>query len=338
MRLPALAFGFVACFAAAAPAGREVRRPVVARDRVVDLGRFFAGGAPVDATFVLRNGRTGEVVRHDPARAAERLLPASTFKIPHTLIALETGVVSDADFVIPFDAGRKRDGFWPDDWSRDHTLRSAFQGSVYWYYQETARRIGPKRMEAYLRRFGYGNGSLAGGVDAFWLEGGLRISADEQVGFLRRMNEGRLGVSGRSLEILRSVMVLERGPGYTLRGKTGTADVTPTRELAWLVGFVERADETWYFALSLEGEEVWERWGPGAARRQLVSSLLRELGVLPAASCSPRRSRGSTRRGRSWSRRSRRLRRTEPRPAASTRRPASRTGRTRRRRPPESRP
>jgi beta-lactamase class D len=282
MRAFVVKLGLLAGLVVAAPAGSEVRAPAVARERVVDLGRFFAGGAPVEAAFVVRNGRTGEVVRHDPARAAERLLPASTFKVPHTLIALETGVVSDADFVIPFDESRKRDGFWSDDWSRDQTLRSAFQRSVYWYYQETARRIGPKRMAEYLKRFGYGNESLAGGVDAFWLEGGLRISADEQVLYLQRMNEGRLGVSGRSLEVLRSIMVLERGPGYTLRGKTGTADVTPTRELAWLVGFVERADETWYFALNLEGEEVWERWGPGAARRQLVSSLLRKLGALPA--------------------------------------------------------
>jgi beta-lactamase class D len=282
MRLSTLAFGLVACLAVAVSTGGEGRALAAPRDRVADLRRFFAGGAPVDATFVLRNGRTGEVIRHHPARAAERLLPASTFKIPHTLIALETGVVSGAEFVIPFDASRKRDGFWSPDWSRDQTLRSAFQGSVYWYYQETARRIGEKRMAEYLKRFGYGNESLAGGVDAFWLEGGLRISADEQVRFLQRMNEGRLGVSGRNLEILRSIMVLERGPGYTLRGKTGTVDVTPTRELAWLVGFVERADETWYFALNLEGEEVWERWGPGAARRQLVSALLRELGALPA--------------------------------------------------------
>lgn len=282
MRFSALAFGFVACLGVAASSGSEGGDPVAPRDRVADLGRFFAGGAPVDATFVLRNGRTGEVIRHNPARAAERLLPASTFKIPHTLIALETGVVSDAEFVIPFDASRKRDGFWSPDWSRDQTLRSAFQSSVYWYYQETARRIGPKRMAEYLKRFGYGNESLDGGVDAFWLVGSLRISADEQVRFLQRMNEGRLGVSERSLEILRSVMVLDRGPSYTLRGKTGTADVTPTRELAWLVGFVERADETWYFALNVEGEEVWERWGPGAARRQLVSGLLRELGALPA--------------------------------------------------------
>ena len=77
--------------------------------------------------------------------------------------------------------------------------------------------------------------------------------------------------------------MLEEGPGWVLRGKTGTADVTATRELLWLVGSVERGGRTWYYALNLEGEEAWERWGQPDARRRLVLALLRELGVLPPA-------------------------------------------------------
>lgn len=173
------------------------------------------------------------------------------------------------------------DGFWTPEWSRDHTLRSAFQNSVYWYYQETARRIGEARMAGYLERFSYGNQSMDGGIDRFWLEGGLRISPDEQVRFIQRMYEGRLGISDRSIGILKSMMVLEEGPDHTLSGKTGTADITPTRELAWLVGCVERGGDVWYFALNMEGEEVWERWGDPTARRRLVSEILGELGVLP---------------------------------------------------------
>lgn len=138
-------------------------------------------------------------------------------------------------------------------------------------------------MAEYLERFGYGNQSMAGGLDRFWLEGGLRVSPDEQVRFIQRMYEGELEVSERSIEILKSIMVLERGPDYTLSGKTGTADVTPTRELAWLVGYVERGGDVWYFALNMEGEEVWERWGSPTARRALVSEILAELGVLPGS-------------------------------------------------------
>lgn len=259
----------------------ESGEPAALHDQRVDLAHVFNGEESVEATFVLVNGRTGENTRYNPTRAEERFLPASTFKIPHSLIALETEVVSDADFVIGFDSTRIRSGFWTPEWSRDHTLRSAFQNSVYWYYQETARRIGKARMTEYLERFSYGNQSMGGGVDRFWLEGGLRISPNEQVQFIQRMYEGDLGVSERSIAIVKSIMVLEQGPEYTLSGKTGTVDLTPTRELAWLVGYVERAGDVWFYALNMEGEEVWERWGEPTARRTLVTEILAELGVLP---------------------------------------------------------
>ncbi len=248
--------------------------------REVDLTHFFAGDEPVEASFVLL-GPGSELTWHNPRRSAERFLPASTFKIPNTLIALETGVATGAQFSIPFDSIRdRRDGFWTPEWSQDQTLRSAFQNSVYWFYQEIARRIGETRMREYLELFDYGNQDMGGGVDRFWLEGALRISPREQVEFIRKFHEGTLGVSARSTEILKDIMILDEQPGYVFSGKTGTAGVTATRELAWLVGFVERGGSVWYYALNLEGEAVWERWGQPVARQQLVVSILRELGVL----------------------------------------------------------
>jgi beta-lactamase class D len=74
-------------------------------------------------------------------------------------------------------------------------------------------------------------------------------------------------------------MVLETGSGFVLRGKTGTAEVTPTRELGWLVGYLERGENTYYFALNMEGERVWEEWPP-RKRKQLVLSILRALNAI----------------------------------------------------------
>jgi beta-lactamase class D len=268
--------------AVACASGQDPRPEMgAALGREVDLSHIFAGGEPVDASFVLLEPASGTVTRHNAFKAAERFIPASTFKIPHTLIALETGVAPGADFTIAFDSLRDRtDGFWTTEWSRDQTLRSAFQNSVYWFYRETARRIGEKRMRAYLRLFDYGNQDMRGGVDRFWLEGALRISPDEQVEFLRRFHEETLGVSARSTEILKDIMILEEHPRYVLSGKTGTAAAAPDRDLAWLVGYVEQEGAVWYYALNVEGADVWERWGRPTARRQLVVTILRELGVI----------------------------------------------------------
>lgn len=245
----------------------------------VNLTRFFPGA---EATFVLLDGQTGRIVRHNSKRARQRFRPMSTYKIPNSLIALETGVATGPDFPLPWDPKvAPPQSWWRDSWKRDQTLRTAFRESVVWYYQELARRIGPERMQTYVQRFGYGNQDLSGGIDQFWLRGGLRISADEQVDFLRRFYRGELGVSPRSTEIVKDVMLVEETPEYRLRGKSGTTmvDGYEDRELAWFVGYVERGNQVHFYALNMEGDQVGEDWPPGK-RPELVREILRELEVL----------------------------------------------------------
>jgi len=113
-------------------------------------------------------------------------------------------------------------------------------------------------MQNYVDQFDYGNRDLGGGIDQFWLYGDLKISPNEQVKFLERMYSEELGVSEESTQVVKDILVLEEMHSYRLSGKTGTADVTSTRELAWLVGFVERDNDVWFYALNMEGEQVWE--------------------------------------------------------------------------------
>lgn len=244
-----------------------------------DLSRFFTNA---EGTFVLLDGQTGRTTRYNPERARQPFLPASTFKIPNSLIALETGVASGPEFPLAWDpAAAPPQSWWRDSWKRDQTLRTAFRESVVWYYQELARRIGPERMQTYVQRFGYGNQDISGGIDQFWLRGGLRISPDEQVDFLRRFYRGELGVSPRSTQIVKDLMLLEETPEYRLHGKSGTAmvDGYEDRELAWLVGTVEHGDQVYFYALNMEGDQVGEDWPPGK-RIGLAREILRELGVL----------------------------------------------------------
>src|SRR5687768_15107181 len=53
----------------------------------VDLSPQFGG---IAGTFVMLDARKGRLVVHNLERARTRFLPASTFKIPNSLIALET--------------------------------------------------------------------------------------------------------------------------------------------------------------------------------------------------------------------------------------------------------
>ena len=172
---------------------------------------------------------------HNPTRADQEFLPASTFKIPNSLIALETGVIADEREVLKWD-GQKRS---VPEWNKDHDMRSAIAVSAVWFYQELARRVGAKRMQEWIDRIGYGNRDLSGGIDQFWLTGGLRITARQQIEFLRRLYADELPFSARTRRIVKDILVLERTAEYVLRGKTGLAGARPAG--GWLVRGMGRA-------------------------------------------------------------------------------------------------
>lgn len=83
----------------------------------------------------------------------ESFIPASTFKIPNTLIILEEGLVKNQFETIKWD-GKER-GY--AQWNKDQTLKSAFQYSCVWCYQRYAKQVGDEKYHRYLREFDYGN-------------------------------------------------------------------------------------------------------------------------------------------------------------------------------------
>ena len=223
----------------------------------------------VVGTAVVYDLKTDQYEVYDPERAARKFTPASTFKIPHSLIALETGVVQDERQPVFRWDGTQRD---IPDWNRDHTLRTAIKYSVVWVYQEIARQVGAEREARYVKGFDYGNGDTSGPVDQFWLGGPLRISAFGQIAFLKKLVGGELPVSERSVRIVRDILINDAGPTYVLRAKTG-ADFDA--KIGWWVGWVEREDNAFFFAVNIDFPEMSNK------RQEVTRAILREIGVLP---------------------------------------------------------
>jgi beta-lactamase class D len=130
-------------------------------------------------------------------------LPASTFKLPNSLIALECGAVADENETIKWDGVHR----YYDFWDRDYNLKDALANSTVWFYQEMARRIGAERMQHWLDKINYGNKNIGGGIDQFWLRGDLRITSYGQIDFLRRLYEDSLPFSKHSMEIVKRIML-----------------------------------------------------------------------------------------------------------------------------------
>jgi beta-lactamase class D len=203
-----------------------------------DLSGHFKG---LNGTFVLLNATTGEYIRHNPSRAAQRFAPCSTFKIPHTAILLETGAAPDPTYTLKYDPALKQ----PVNWARDFDLTGAFKASALWYYQTLARRVGLDVEERLLQQFQYGNHDVSGGLDRpgtpFWVDGSLAISADEQIEFLRKLYGGHLQLSERTTRLTKAIMVAEETPRWRLSAKTGACQPQGHDTSNWYVGYVEKA-------------------------------------------------------------------------------------------------
>jgi beta-lactamase class D len=247
-----------------------------AEEKTPDLSAHFKR---FPGTFVLYDLKNDRYIRHDAARAARRLPPYSTFKIPNSLIGLETGVIADAEFRIKWDA-KKYPRYGTVEpfihWWQDHTLRTAYRRSVLWYYQELATHVGAERMKAHVEKLGYGNRDTSGDLTRFWLsDGPLRISADEQIEFLKALYKEELPVSQRAQRVVKEIMVLEETPAYKLSAKTGGGPLGESKALGWFVGYLETKGNVYFFATQIEGPNFL---AIRDERIRLTKEILQDLG------------------------------------------------------------
>ena len=219
-------------------------------------------------TIVLERLSDGKRWVHDADRAATRFIPASTFKIPHTVFALHSGVVSGPQEVFRWDGTRRSIAAW----NRDQNLGEALKNSAVPVYQQIARRIGVERMRALLEQAGYGNRETGEQIDNFWLRGPLRISPDEQIGFLKRLYARQLPFSRQAQETTIALLVDGQGGDWTLRAKTGW-EIASEPAIGWYVGWLEEGGDVIFFALNIDMTQRAHR----NARRAIAVAVLERL-------------------------------------------------------------
>lgn len=269
---PFLVIAFVACSSPPEETVVVVRRPT---QEVRDDLQAPYDSARVNGSFILHDRGKDHWIYIDSAQADVGTLPASTYKVFSSLIALEDSVVKDADEVRPWDHVTRR-----ADIDRDLNLRDALRYSAYWFHRDVARQIGADRLKYWWDKVGYGNADTTDGFDKAWLNGNLRITPREQVQFLERLYDNDLPFSQRTMDIVKEIMVQEDTLGYTLRGKTGWA-TPPGQDIGWFIGWVERTDSTGPFFFAnrvICSDSTNERFMN--ARRGTAIEQLKQLGVM----------------------------------------------------------
>lgn len=208
--------------------------------------------------------------------AESKHLPASTYKIPNSIIALETGVIESDSTIIKWDGKPRRLKIW----EQDLRFSEAFRFSCVPCYQEIARRVGYDRMSAYLIKLNYPGMSFdESTIDKFWLEGESKISQFQQIEFLERFYNSQLPISQRTYEIVKEIMLFEKTDQYALSGKTGWG-IRGEDNNGWYVGFIETGGKVYFFATNVNPSEGFNLGNFTSARIEVTKEALRNFGLI----------------------------------------------------------
>jgi beta-lactamase class D len=259
----------------AASAALFVYGPVLSGELSKPANEYF--GQYAGCALILSRDRHGESRLEIGAdQCAMPLSPCSTFKIPNTLIGLQSGAVSGPGDLKKWDGTKHQRAVN----NRDHTLASAIENSVVWYFQSLARDVGIDDMQHWLDELDYGNRDISGGIDRFWLGNSLNINAHGQLKLLVSLKHQTLPFKPVYQQQLADMLQLETELPGTLHAKTGSClgRTESEPDHGWFIGWIDwdknkqkNPASTW-FVINIIGEDAWG-WNAKPIARELLQEL-----------------------------------------------------------------
>jgi beta-lactamase class D len=243
-----------------------------------------------DACFLLFDLNRDQVMEAVGEPHCREQLPAcSTFKIPLAVMAFDSGVLAGEKTKIRWNG--KKAAF--PSWGRDQTASTWLRESVVWVSQWLTQKLGRKRVQKYLEDFRYGNRDFTGGLQDAWLttaphlketpKTSVRISAYEQIDFLKLLYRDQLRASKEAMSLARRSLPSEKSPqGSVLTGKTGSGFIGDHAELrlGWYAAHLRKGDRQYLAVVTFTDRTPIRRPGfGGTLAKNAMKAMLAERGL-----------------------------------------------------------
>ena len=220
----------------------------------------------VTGTFGMFDNGTGEFTIYNMPRFRDSAyLPASTFDIVNAVVGIETGRAQDSSFVIPADG-------------KSLSMMQAFTQSSAPVFRELARRIGKDTMQHWLDTLGYASSQqkpvIKDNLDTFWLDNTVKVTADEQLGLVKKLYFTQLPFQPRSQRMVKNMMTREENANYILCYATGRGTSDKGREIGWNIGWIEENRHPYFFVLQIESADT--SYDMAAHREKMLKDILRQ--------------------------------------------------------------
>ncbi len=234
----------------------------------VDLSKYFG---EYEGSFVLYDLKNDAWSIHGMEHATLRVAPNSTYKIYDALFGLEEGVITPENSFIAWNG----ESYPFESWNADQTLQSAMNSSVNWYFHAVDKQLGASDVYSYIQKIGYGNENMSGDFPAYWMESSLEISPIEQVELLTKLQNNSFGFASENINVVKDAICLFSSDAGTFYGKTGTGRVDGQDVNGWFVGFVETADNTYFFAANIGADSD----ASGSNATEITMSILSDMNI-----------------------------------------------------------
>ena len=234
----------------------------------VDFSKYFG---KYEGSFVLYDLGNDAWSIHDIEHATLRVAPDSTYKIYDALFGLEEGVITPEDSFIAWDG----ENYPFEAWNADQTLQSAMSSSVNWYFQSVDEQLGTTSVYVYIKEIGYGNKNMSGDFSTYWMESSLKISPIEQVELLTQLQNNNFGFAPENINAVKDSICLSSSDAGTFYGKTGTGRVDGQDVNGWFIGYIETADNTYFFATNIGADSD----ATGGNATEITMSILSDMNI-----------------------------------------------------------
>ena len=234
----------------------------------IDFTNYFG---KYEGSFVLYDLKKDTWKIHNMERATLRIAPDSTYKIYNALFGLEKDIITPENSFIKWNGTT-----YPfETWNKDQILSSAMSASVNWYFGYIDEQLGKTSVQEYLHKIGYGNKDLSGNFSSYWMESSLKISPIEQVELLTRLQNQNLGFASENVKAVKDIIHISSSSFGDFYGKTGTGRVNGQDINGWFIGFIENADNTYFFATNIQSEQH----ATGSKAYDITLSILSDLNI-----------------------------------------------------------
>lgn len=238
------------------------------------------------ACFLLYNVKTNtfeKVVGEEVCR--EQFPPCSSFKVPLAVIAFDSGILKDENQVLKWNG--KKDG--REVANKDHNAKTWMSDSIVWFSQRITAKLGKPKFQKYLNKFNYGNKDILAGITEAWLVSpaaptpALKISAYEQVDFMKKLWSNNLPASKRAMKLTQDITYLETSPnGFKLSGKTGSNfyDADKKMHFGWFIAHIQKEDQEYISVVNISDITPSDEPGYGGLKAKAITkSLLSTQGL-----------------------------------------------------------